>query len=95
VREIREGIDDTGVKAAFIKCAVEVSPTSDGRPSIEKLARPTGRASTCSATYRPGPAGAQFGPAGFFWQGVSCAIQPWTSASVCATRATVSCTQPS
>ena len=23
VREIREGIDDTGVKAAFIKCAVE------------------------------------------------------------------------
>ena len=23
VREIREGIDDTGVKAAFLKCAVE------------------------------------------------------------------------
>ena len=44
VREIREGIDDTGVKAAFLKCAVErhgLSATSRGsspaspRPAIE------------------------------------------------------------
>jgi phosphotriesterase-related protein len=34
VREIREGIDDTGVKAAFLKCAVELHGVAGDVPRI-------------------------------------------------------------
>ena len=44
VREIREGIDDTGVKAAFLKCAVEAHGMIGDVPRIF-AARRRGRAS--------------------------------------------------
>jgi phosphotriesterase-related protein len=37
VREIREGIDDTGVKAAFLKCAVELHGVVGDLPRILRL----------------------------------------------------------
>ena len=37
VREIREGIDDTGVKAAFLKCAVEEHGLVGDIPRILRL----------------------------------------------------------
>ena len=40
MREIREGIDDTGVKAAFLKCAVERHGLVGDIPRILEPSRP-------------------------------------------------------
>ena len=44
VREIREGIDDTGVKAAFVKCAVEEHGLVGDIPQDPRRGRPRGAA---------------------------------------------------
>ncbi|MCV7315574.1 phosphotriesterase [Mycolicibacillus parakoreensis] len=41
VRDIREGIADTGVKAAFLKCAIEVPGLT---PGVERVMRAVGQA---------------------------------------------------
>ena len=59
VRELREGIDDTGVRAAFLKCAVEEHGLVGDvprilRPSRSRAARRE-RRSPCTRTRRRGP----------------------------------------